>query len=108
VLDWQLALEMALRDLRAGSAPSVISASLHSGLAQAITGTATRIGEARVVLTGGCFQNLRLTEAAISALRATGFEPIFHHRVPPNDGGIALGQAVWAAWSGQGDIAPCA
>jgi len=108
VLDWQPALEMALGDLRAGRALSVISAALHNGLAQAITTIATRIGQARVVLTGGCFQNLRLTEAALSALRATGFEPIFHHRVPPNDGGIALGQAVWTAWSDNGDVASCA
>jgi hydrogenase maturation protein HypF len=58
-----------------------------------------------VVLTGGCFQNARLTESAVAALRAAGHEPIWHRRVPPNDGGIALGQAAWAAWLMSGRIA---
>ncbi|HLJ19177.1 MAG TPA: hypothetical protein VKU84_03220, partial [Stellaceae bacterium] len=108
VLDWQPALEAALADLRAGETPAVISGAFHRGLAKAIAAVAARIGEPRIVLTGGCFQNLRLTEAALAALRAGGHEPIFHRRVPPNDGGIALGQAVWAAWSQHGVIAPCA
>ena len=108
VLDWQPALEAALGDLRAGTAPGAISAALHAGLANAIAAIAARIGEPRVALTGGCFQNLRLTETTLAALRARGHQPIFHRRVPPNDGGIALGQAVWTAWSLNGDITPCA
>jgi hydrogenase maturation protein HypF len=108
VVDWQPALEAALADLRAGVAPGGVSAAFHRGLAKAIAAVTARIGEPRVVLTGGCFQNLRLTEGAIAALRAGGHDPIFHRRVPPNDGGIALGQAVWAAWSETGEIAPCA
>jgi len=59
------------------------------------------------VLSGGCFQNTRLTEAAVAALRAAGFEPVWHQAVPPNDGGIALGQAAWACWTGERK-APCA
>jgi hydrogenase maturation protein HypF len=108
VLDWQPALEQALADLREGAAPGAISAALHEGLAKAIAAVAARVGEARVALSGGCFQNLRLTEGALKALRAGGHQPIFHRRVPPNDGGIALGQAVWTAWSQQGVISPCA
>jgi hydrogenase maturation protein HypF len=52
------------------------------------------VGEPRVVLTGGCFQNRRLLEGAVYQLRQAGFRPYWHQRVPPNDGGIALGQAV--------------
>ncbi len=108
VLDWQPALEAALADLRAGVAAGSVAAALHHGLAVAIAAVAVRIGEGRVILTGGCFQNAVLTEAAVAALRAVGCEPHRHRRVPPNDGGIALGQAAWAAWSEARGWTPCA
>ena len=98
VVNWQPALEALLADRRDGVPARTISASFHAGLAAAIASVAKKIGEPCVVLSGGCFQNLRLTEAAIEALRAIGHQPIWHRRVPPNDGGLALGQAVWAAW----------
>jgi hydrogenase maturation protein HypF len=62
-----------------------------------ICDVAMRIGEPKVVLTGGCFQNARLTEATIKTLSGAGMMPYWHERVPPNDGGLALGQAAWAA-----------
>jgi hydrogenase maturation protein HypF len=49
------------------------------------------------MLTGGCFQNRVLAESAIERLKAAGFQPFWHHQVPPNDGGIALGQIIAAA-----------
>ncbi len=107
-VDWRPALAAALADLRAGNTAGAMSEALHQGLAAAITAVACRSGQHRVILTGGCFQNARLTETAVSALRAAGLQPIWHQRVPPNDGGIALGQAVWAAWPERGGIAPCA
>jgi hydrogenase maturation protein HypF len=48
------------------------------------------------VLSGGVFQNRYLTERAAAALEADGFTVYTHRKVPPNDGGIALGQAVMA------------
>ncbi len=57
-----------------------------------IVAVAERVGEPRVVLSGGCFQNRVLTERAVGRLREAGFRPYWHQRVPPNDGGIALGQ----------------
>jgi hydrogenase maturation protein HypF len=101
IVDWQPALDLALADLRAGAGAGAISEALHNGLTFAITEVAKRIGERRVVLSGGCFQNARLTEVTVAALRAGGFDPIWHRQVPPNDGGIALGQAAWAAWCEQ-------
>lgn len=107
MVDWQPALEAALADLAAGLDAGAVSAALHSGLATAIAEIALRVGEHHVALTGGCFQNARLTEAAVAALRAAGFEVVWHRRIPPNDGGLALGQAVWAAWVGQQGALRC-
>jgi hydrogenase maturation protein HypF len=99
LVDWQPALEAALADLGAGAETGTISEALHGGLAAAIVAVARRVGERRVALTGGCFQNARLAEAAVGALRDAGFEPFWHRLVPPNDGGIAFGQAAWVGWT---------
>jgi hydrogenase maturation protein HypF len=96
-IDWEPALRSILADVRVGAAASAIAAAFHHGLALAIATVASRIGEPTIVLTGGCFQNARLTEATIAALRAAGLTPRWHERVPANDGGLALGQAWWAA-----------
>jgi hydrogenase maturation protein HypF len=108
VVDWEPALDEALADLRAGVPTAQISAAFHEGLAVAIAEVAVRSNERTVALTGGCFQNARLTEAAVAALRAAGLEGVWHRRVPPNDGGLALGQAAWAAWMERSGEARCA
>ncbi len=96
VLDWQPLLDALLADIRAGIAPGVMAAQFHDALALAIADIGARIGETTVVLSGGCFQNARLTEKTLMALKAAGLEPVRQERVPPNDGGLALGQAWWA------------
>jgi hydrogenase maturation protein HypF len=55
------------------------------------------IGEERVALSGGCFQNRRLTESLAAALERAGHRVLLHVQVPPNDGGVSLGQVVVAA-----------
>ena len=108
-VDWQPALDAALADLAAGADTAAIARAFHDGLADAVVTVARRAGLARVALTGGCFQNVRLTESTAAALEAAGFEPVLHQRIPPNDGGLALGQAMWAAWSEAGEGgSPCA
>ena len=59
--------------------------------------SAQAVGQPRVALTGGCFQNRLLTERAAERLARAGFEVLLHRQVPPNDGGISLGQVAVAA-----------
>ena len=73
-----------------------ISAKFHNALAESVVAVAKKIGENRVVLSGGCFQNRCLTERTVARLRAEKFSPYWHQRVPPNDGGIVLGQVAAA------------
>jgi hydrogenase maturation protein HypF len=74
-----------------------IARAFHTALAQMMVAVARHVGEARIVLTGGCFQNRRLTETAIAGLGRAGFHVYWHQRIPPNDGGISLGQVIAAA-----------
>jgi hydrogenase maturation protein HypF len=99
VIDWEPMVRELLEDVRRRAPVSEISARFHNTLVAAIVTIAQLIGEDRVVLTGGCFQNKYLTETAVRRLRSAGFHPYWHQRVPPNDGGIALGQAVAASRS---------
>lgn len=108
IVDWQPAVEAAIADWRAGGTADAVSEALHNGLAAAVAEVATRIRERPVILTGGCFQNACLTETTVAALREAGCEPIWHRRVPPNDGSLALGQAAWAAWCEQRRSTACA
>ena len=58
-----------------------------------------KIGMDKVCLSGGAFQNFTVLSRAVSLLRRSGFQVFLHSRVPPNDGGLSLGQAVIAAAS---------
>ncbi len=95
-IDWAPMVLEVLEDVRRNVSPSVISAKFHNTLAAIIIEVAGRIGEERVVLTGGCFQNKYLLEISACRLQEKGFHPYWHQRVPSNDGGIALGQ-IYAA-----------
>jgi hydrogenase maturation protein HypF len=97
ILDWAPMIEEMLRDIGAAVPLAVISLKFHAALVEAIVEIARRVGEHRVVLSGGCFQNRFLTERTVQRLRETGFQPYWHQRVPPNDGGIALGQIAVAS-----------
>ncbi len=96
VLDWSRMIEAILLDVKDGVAIGKISARFHNALVEAIVAVARHAGQNRIVLSGGCFQNRYLTERGIRRLQAEGFRPYWHQRVPPNDGGIALGQVIAA------------
>ncbi|MCU0783140.1 MAG: carbamoyltransferase HypF [Verrucomicrobia bacterium] len=94
ILEWSPMIKAILGDVERGVSIGEISAKFHNALAEAIVAVARQVGQSRVVLSGGCFQNRYLTERTVTRLRAEGFQPYWHQRVPPNDGGIALGQII--------------
>jgi hydrogenase maturation protein HypF len=96
LVDWAPMVEALLADLAAGSPARVMAAKFHNGLVEAAVCVARAVGQPRVLLSGGCFQNRYLTERLVARLRDEGFRPYWHQRIPPNDGGIALGQVVAA------------
>jgi hydrogenase maturation protein HypF len=117
VIELRPVVRAIARELRGGVVASVVSARFHETLARAIVAACLRAREGGapdvVALSGGCFQNRRLTEATQAGLARAGFEVLLHERVPCNDGGLALGQAAiacvrLAAERGGEAVAPCA
>ncbi len=94
VIDWADMVSGVVDDVRRGVTLGQIAAKFHYTLIEIIVDVASRVGENKVVLTGGCFQNKILTEGTIGRLKQKGFVPFWHSQIPPNDGGIALGQ-IW-------------
>ena len=96
-VEWRPVLAAVVADVVGGVSPASIAARFHAAVARMIVAVADRLDAAVPVgLTGGVFQNALLVERTVAALRAAGREALLHHRVPPNDGGLALGQAVLA------------
>jgi hydrogenase maturation protein HypF len=93
VLDWEPAVRALLTE---PTTPAFASARFHAMLVAMAVDVAKRVGEKNVVLSGGCFQNRVLTEGMICGLGSEGYRPIWHQRVPPSDGGLALGQIMAA------------
>ncbi len=77
------------------------AAAFHNGLADALVrwcvGARADTRLTTGALSGGTWQNALLLGRTARSLEEAGFEVLVHRRVPPNDGGIALGQAVIAA-----------
>jgi len=96
-VDWRPMLATIIQEQTRGVSVELIARRFHNALAGSIVTIAELAGIERVVLTGGCFQNRLLTERSIQRLRADGFAPYWHQRIPPNDGGISVGQLAGAA-----------
>ena len=108
-LDWPLIrgadlVRAVVDDLAAEVGVGVVAARFHNGvvdvldvLARACAAGRAETGLDTVALSGGVFQNMVLTHRLAARLRADGFTVLTHHRVPPNDAGISLGQVAVAA-----------
>ncbi len=94
--DWAPLVSGVMQDSRAGVPVSRIAARFHNALINWIVEVAQQVKEKQIVVSGGVFQNRYLTERAAAVLESRGFIVYTHRQVPPNDGGIALGQAVMA------------
>ena len=100
IIKAETVIRRAVEDVLDGVPPRIVSAKFHLGVAHLVADTARRVGAERgldrVVLSGGVFQNVFLLARACRLLKSAGLRVYTHSRVPPNDGGISLGQAAVA------------
>jgi hydrogenase maturation protein HypF len=89
-----------VHDLKHKIAPAIISARFHNGLSACAVHVSERLrsqtGLRQVALSGGVWQNKTLISQTITALKASGFEVFWPRKLPTNDGGVSLGQALVA------------
>ncbi len=101
VLDPRPLVAAVVADLDSGRPAAEVAAGFHQGLGQGAVEAAVELAGTRrldtVALSGGVFQNARLSMLIESGLRAHGLDVLVHQEVPPNDGGISVGQAAIAA-----------
>jgi hydrogenase maturation protein HypF len=97
-------------DVRRGAPPDVVAVRFHNGLADATVAAArdaaSQEGLSVVALSGGVFQNVVLLQRVLSGLAAAGLRVLVHRQVPPNDGGLCLGQAAVAAARDRAGLVP--
>lgn len=98
--DSRVLISKTAQDILDGTPPGIVAARFHNTLAELVSLTLSRLaiehGVRTIGLSGGCFQNKLFTERAAQGLENRGFKPLLHEKSPPNDGGIALGQAIVA------------
>ena len=105
VLDPSGLVAVVVDELSGGAEPALVAAGVHESIGRGAAALAIELaGEHSVdtvALSGGVFQNARLSAIVESELRAAGLDVLVHELVPPNDGGISIGQAAIAAFSTQ-------
>jgi hydrogenase maturation protein HypF len=103
LLDPSALVARVASDRERGTPPAAIAAGFHEAIGRAAADLAIAVAERRgldtVALTGGVFQNVRLTEVVDEALSRAGLTVLVHHTLPPNDGAISVGQAAVAAFA---------
>lgn len=100
-IDYRNLIRKIVKDVRASVPKSTISAKFHNAVADLILQLSlkyrSKLNLNKIALSGGCFQNVALLKRATKLLIKNDFDVLTHKLVPPNDGGLALGQAVIAA-----------
>lgn len=97
IVDWQPVIEQLLADIPLQMS-NYCAAKFHNTLAKISVEIAYHANQKNIVLSGGCFQNARLTEKVFAELTNAGFSVHTHQTVPPNDGCLALGQLYAASF----------
>jgi hydrogenase maturation protein HypF len=97
IINWQPVILSILADKEKGIGRSIISAKFHNTLVLIILEVSKLSGLQKIVLSGGCFQNVFLLERTIKKLESSGFIVYRHQRIPTNDGGISFGQIAASA-----------
>lgn len=98
-VDYKKIIFLLIQDTEQGRENSYIAFRFHLLLAHAILKVAKISAMKTIVLTGGVFQNMLLTEMTLLLLRNAALNPVTHRKVPPNDGGLSVGQAYFSAQS---------
>jgi hydrogenase maturation protein HypF len=99
LIDWRELTAAIVADLLAGEAAERVAARFHQAVIRLIDSVRRHLAPhipTAVGLTGGVFQNATLVEQAAVTFRRAGCDVLLHHAVPPNDGGLALGQVALA------------
>ncbi len=102
ILDWEGLVKEIIFDVQNNIDRGTIALKFHKALVESAVDVAKKVGIKKVVLTGGCFQNKVVSEHLIARLIDEGFNPHWHQLIPPNDGGISLGQVIVGSKSDKG------
>lgn len=96
IMEWRPIIRGMMSDSQTRSAGEA-AAKFHNTLAEMALAVARAADEPTVILSGGCFQNRLLLGRTTARLKASGFEVLWPHDLPPNDGAIAIGQLAASA-----------
>lgn len=108
IFDWRVMIQHLVTEVERGVDACVIARKFHNSLAECAVSCAKHFDRRTIVLSGGCFQNSILLERTIERLEEENFQPIWPQRLPPNDGGLALGQVYGAIHEMSLEDASCA
>jgi hydrogenase maturation protein HypF len=95
VVDWRKMVREVVRRLKGGAPRAQIARAFHRWVVESSLKVVEEAKIEKVALSGGVFQNKLLTEELTGELSKRGFKVLTHQIVPPNDGGLSLGQAVY-------------